>query len=457
MSDLSDSNEIIENDDVKESCKKAALYEINYYKDKFNNDTVTLNDILFLIDNDNKINANNLKKFILHIRAKNKIKFNTINLLDLKDLLKYVIPITRSAYTVLIANESCIKNISSDSTDDLGLSSVRQQKVPRVIKINEDNINYLIKDDNIKNFCIEASLYEIRHIIHSSLLNMSLTNILYNINIKRINNAYNLKKLLLHIRDNNILNPELLDNTTLDGLFTQLAKTHRLISNNEYNNIIDNNRCIQEIPRSDIPQRKILRSELQRQEIPQLSNTSDYLITDDATKKICIKAALYEMKNNIIPNFANHHLKSVILNKDTTLEDLMTLPIVKYTNSYSLEKLLLHLQAKYIYSKQYFEGLTIKDFLDVFDKHEYIMDYEEYRKNMCISMPRPVIGGKKTKYSINNDTKTNRAYIKYNNKKVYFYKNDNYKIFIEIDKKIISITKKIFGYNNSKNNYYINI
>ena len=91
--------------------------------------------------------------------------------------------------------------------------------------------------------------------------------------------------------------------------------------------------------------------------------------------------------------------------------------------------------------------INLWDFKKAKEEYNDIIDNEKCK----------IIGGTKTKYIINNDTKTNRAYIKYNNKKVYFYKNDNNKIFIEIDKKLISISKKIFGYNNKENSYYINI
>lgn len=52
-------------------------------------------------------------------------------------------------------------------------------------------------------------------------------------------------------------------------------------------------------------------------------------------------------------------------------------------------------------------------------------------------------GGKiKDKYKINIDKKTNFIYIKYNNNKVFLYKNLKDKIFITLDNKVIYITKK---------------
>ena len=65
-------------------------------------------------------------------------------------------------------------------------------------------------------------------------------------------------------------------------------------------------------------------------------------------------------------------------------------------------------------------------------------------------------GGSNNKYQIYSDKKTNFAYIKYNNKKSYFYKKENEnKIFIKIDNKIINITKKLLSYNSKLNSTFL--
>jgi hypothetical protein len=65
-------------------------------------------------------------------------------------------------------------------------------------------------------------------------------------------------------------------------------------------------------------------------------------------------------------------------------------------------------------------------------------------------------GGSNNKYQIYSDKKTNFAYIKYNNKKSYFYKKENEnKIFIKIDNKIINITKKSLSYNSKLNSTFL--
>jgi hypothetical protein len=67
-----------------------------------------------------------------------------------------------------------------------------------------------------------------------------------------------------------------------------------------------------------------------------------------------------------------------------------------------------------------------------------------------------ITGGSNNKYQIYSDKKTNFAYIKYNNKKSYFYKKENEnKIFIKIDNKIINITKKLLSYNSKLNSTFL--
>ena len=164
------------------------------------------------------------------------------------------------------------------------------------------------------------------------------------------------------------------------------------------------------------------------------NTTGSRIIIDPAIKDMCSKAGLYEMR------------KLSYKYTDTFLYDL-----IEIINDVNLLKLLYYeMEEKGI---DYLKNTTVIMYLEsnpsLISKEEYndIIDNEKCK----------IIGGTKTKYIINNDTKTNRAYIKYNNKKVYFYKKDNNKIFIEIDKKIISITKKIFSYNNKENNYYIKL
>lgn len=73
---------------------------------------------------------------------------------------------------------------------------------------------------------------------------------------------------------------------------------------------------------------------------------------------------------------------------------------------------------------------------DIYKDNEWIT-YENHL------IPPSMSGGKiKDKYKINIDKKTNFIYIKYNNNKVFLYKNLKDKIFITLDNKVIYITKK---------------
>ena len=164
------------------------------------------------------------------------------------------------------------------------------------------------------------------------------------------------------------------------------------------------------------------------------NTTGSRIIIDAAIKNMCSKAGLYEMR------------KLSYKYTDTFLYDL-----IEIINDVNLLKLLYYeMEEKGI---DYLKNTTVIMYLE---SNPSLISEEEYN-DIIDNEKCKIIGGTKTKYIINNDTKTNRAYIKYNNKKVYFYKKDNNKIFIEIDKKIISITKKIFSYNNKENNYYIKL
>lgn len=68
-------------------------------------------------------------------------------------------------------------------------------------------------------------------------------------------------------------------------------------------------------------------------------------------------------------------------------------------------------------------------------------------------------GANKTtnKYKININNKTKFIYILYNNKKVYLYKNDKNKIFINLDNKTIYITNKKISHDKEFNNIYIKL
>ena len=63
--------------------------------------------------------------------------------------------------------------------------------------------------------------------------------------------------------------------------------------------------------------------------------------------------------------------------------------------------------------------------------------------------------GGKNKYKIYINNKTKFAYINYNNKKSYFYKND--KIYIKIDNNIVYLTKKSVSYDKKLNSYFLKI
>lgn len=63
-------------------------------------------------------------------------------------------------------------------------------------------------------------------------------------------------------------------------------------------------------------------------------------------------------------------------------------------------------------------------------------------------------GGNNNKYNICTNKKTNYAYIIYNKKKSYFYKNEN-KIYIKLANNNFYINKKILSYDSNSNSYFI--
>ena len=88
---------------------------------------------------------------------------------------------------------------------------------------------------------------------------------------------------------------------------------------------------------------------------------------------------------------------------------------------------------------------------DIYKDNEWIT-YENHL------IPTSMSGGKiKDKYKINIDKKTNFIYIKYNNNKVFLYKNLKDKIFITLDNKVIYITKKNFNHDKKTNKIYIKL
>jgi hypothetical protein len=98
-------------------------------------------------------------------------------------------------------------------------------------------------------------------------------------------------------------------------------------------------------------------------------------------------------------------------------------------------------------NNDYIDKIIIKD-----NKQYYDLEMER----RLTAETEATMGGSNNKYQIFSDKKTNIAYIKYNNKKFYFYENEN-KIFIKINNKKINITKKILNYNNKLNFYFIKI
>jgi hypothetical protein len=511
-------NKLILNEEEKKSCILYAVGEINKYikQETFHKDDI-LQNILIIIYKLNLDGVNNLKKILFHMRIYNYNKYTENNILLYKtvnDFLKLSEEIKSSTSPSipppLIANISqttpvqqlseeiksstspsipppLIANISQTTPvqqeiHPLQSPSISPNLPSKKLRISQDlHQDHIITEQTIKDYCIQAGLYEIKKYIknHKTFnLYTTLEDILIDITNQNITYLNNLKKLLLHIYANYNKNtnnddnkPDILYTTTVGNLLY----TFRNISTNNdiYEDINKNNKCI---PIKKYALKKIasVKSSLkQRPNVPQennnvpqennnvpqennneLFNKDDYLITENIIKIVCIKAALFEMKYIIIPN-----MEDLNMNYNTTLDDILSSEI---NNIKNLKKLILHLKALY-YERDinFIDTINIEKFMISFNIIENQITLEMYKdilsKNECIKQSSNVRGGTKTKYIINNDTKTNRAYIKYNNKKVYFYKNDNNKIFIEIDKKLISISKKIFGYNNKENSYYINI
>jgi hypothetical protein len=130
----------------------------------------------------------------------------------------------------------------------------------------------------------------------------------------------------------------------------------------------------------------------------------------------------------------------------------------------------INIEMKYLNLPEYLIETKINsDYIDKsiieVNKIYYGLEKEERRRR---SEPEPeeeeyeddeteaTTGGSNNKYQIYSDKKTNFAYIKYNNKKSYFYKKENEnKIFIKIDNKIINITKKSLSYNSKLNSTFL--
>lgn len=122
----------------------------------------------------------------------------------------------------------------------------------------------------------------------------------------------------------------------------------------------------------------------------------------------------------------------------------------------------INIEMKYLNLPQYLieKGIN-SDYIDKSiieaNKIYYVLENDErIRRSRPEDETDVTTGGSNNKYQIYSDKKTNFAYIKYNNKKSYFYKKENEnKIFIKIDNKIINITKKLLSYNSKLNSTFL--